>query len=43
MEVLVAADDPRTVIAWLDCHDQQAEAMFRVPFGPEEAPAPVRT
>jgi hypothetical protein len=30
-EVLVAADDPRTVVGWLAEHRQQADSMFRVP------------
>jgi hypothetical protein len=30
-EVLVAAEDPRTVVSWLAEHRQQAESMFRVP------------
>ncbi len=30
-EVLVAADDPRTVVSWLAEHRQQADSMFRVP------------
>jgi hypothetical protein len=29
-EVLVAADDPRTVVSWLAEHRQQADSMFRV-------------
>ncbi len=30
-EVLVAADTPREVIAWLARHDVRADSMFRVP------------
>ncbi|MGA2453790.1 MAG: hypothetical protein ABSG93_09750 [Solirubrobacteraceae bacterium] len=30
-EVLVAADDPRTVVSWLAEHRQRADSMFRVP------------
>jgi hypothetical protein len=30
-EVLVAADTPTAVLAWLAQHDQTAESMFRVP------------
>jgi hypothetical protein len=30
-DVLVAADDPRTVVSWLAEHRQQADSMFRVP------------
>ncbi len=30
-EVLVAAKDPRAVMAWLEQYDQQADAMFMVP------------
>jgi hypothetical protein len=30
-EVLVAAEDPRTVVSWLAEHRQQAQSMFRVP------------
>ena len=30
-EVLVAAPDPRVVVAWLAEHGQQADSMFRVP------------
>jgi hypothetical protein len=30
-QVLVAAEDPRTVVSWLAEHRQQAESMFRVP------------
>lgn len=31
IEVLVAADTPETVLAWLERHNQNADAMFRVP------------
>lgn len=37
MEVLVAADTPQAVLAWLERHDQQADAMFRVPADETEA------
>jgi hypothetical protein len=30
-EVLVAAEDPRTVVSWLAEHHRQADSMFRVP------------
>jgi hypothetical protein len=30
-EVLVAADEPREVVAWLARHGQKADSMFRVP------------
>jgi hypothetical protein len=30
-QVLVAAQDPRTVVSWLAEHRQQADSMFRVP------------
>jgi hypothetical protein len=30
-EVLVAADDPHTVVSWLAEHRKQADSMFRVP------------
>ncbi len=36
LEVLVAADTPQAVLAWLERHNQQAEAMFRVPAGEAE-------
>jgi hypothetical protein len=36
-EVLVAADDPRTVVSWLAEHRQQADSMFRVPANEFEA------
>lgn len=31
MEVLVAAERPEDVLAWLERHDEQADAMFHVP------------
>ncbi len=31
LEVLVAADSPQEVLAWLERHNQQADAMFLVP------------
>jgi len=31
LEVLVAADSPADVVAWLSRHGQQADSMFRVP------------
>jgi hypothetical protein len=37
LEVLVAADSPLEVLAWLERHNQQADAMFRVPTGEPEA------
>jgi hypothetical protein len=36
-EVLVAADTPQAVLAWLERHDQRADAMFRVPADESEA------
>ena len=36
-EVLVAADDPRDVLAWLSKHERRASGMFRVPARPGEA------
>jgi hypothetical protein len=30
-DVLVAADSPRDVVAWLSRHGRQADSMFRVP------------
>jgi hypothetical protein len=35
--VLVAAQDPRTVVRWLAEHGQQAESMFRVPEDEDQA------
>ena len=37
IEVMVAADTPEEVLAWLECHDQYADGMFRVPAEPWEA------
>ncbi len=37
LEVLVAGDTPQEVLAWLQRHDQRADAMFRVPAGESEA------
>ncbi len=37
MEVLVAAETPEDVLAWLERHDQQADAMFHVPERPSGA------
>ena len=37
LEVLVAADSPTAVLAWLERHHQQADAMFRVPADESEA------
>jgi len=37
LEVLVAADTPQAVLAWLERHNQQADAMFRVPADEVEA------
>lgn len=31
LEVLVAADTPQAVLAWLERYGQRADAMFRVP------------
>lgn len=31
MEVMVAADTPEAVLAWLERHDQYADGVFRVP------------
>ena len=36
-DVLVAADDPQDVLAWLSRHEKQASGMFRVPATPAEA------
>jgi hypothetical protein len=36
LEVLVAADTPRAVLEWLERHNQQADAMFRVPADESE-------
>ncbi len=37
LEVLVAADTPQAVLAWLERYNQQADAMFRVPADETEA------
>jgi hypothetical protein len=37
LEVLVAADRPEAVLAWLERHNQQADVMFRVPADEHEA------
>lgn len=37
LEVLVAAETPQAVLAWLERHDQRADAMFRVPKDETEA------
>jgi hypothetical protein len=37
LEVLVTADTPQAVLAWLERHNQQADAMFRVPGDETEA------
>lgn len=37
LEVLVAADTPQAVLGWLERHNQQADAMFRVPGDETEA------
>jgi hypothetical protein len=37
LEILVAADTPEAVLAWLEHHNQQAEVMFRVPTDESEA------
>lgn len=39
LEVLVAADSPQDVLAWLERHNQHADAMFRVPADETEATA----
>jgi len=36
LEVLVAADTPKAVLEWLERHNQQADAMFRVPANEAE-------
>jgi len=36
-EVLVAAKRPQDVLAWLERHNQQADAMFRVPVDETDA------
>jgi hypothetical protein len=37
LDVLVAADSPQAVLAWLEQHRQNADAMFRVPADEAEA------
>ncbi len=37
LDVLVAADTPQAVLAWLERHNQHADAMFRVPLDETEA------
>lgn len=37
LEVLVAAETPQAVLAWLERHNQQADSMFRVPLDEGEA------
>lgn len=37
LDVLVAADTPEAVLQWLERHNQQADAMFRVPRDEAEA------
>jgi hypothetical protein len=37
LEVLVTADTPQDVLAWLERHDQHADTIFRVPVRPEES------
>lgn len=37
LEVLVAADTPQAVLAWLERHNQRADAMFRVPVDEAES------
>lgn len=37
LEVIVAADTPQAVLGWLERHNQQADAMFRVPGDETEA------
>lgn len=37
LEVLVAADSPQAVLAWLERNHQRADAMFRVPRDEGEA------
>ncbi len=32
--VLITADAPTDVLAWLERHDQQADTLFRVPVDP---------
>jgi hypothetical protein len=37
MEVLIAADSPEAVLAWLERHNRHADAMFRVPVDEAES------
>jgi hypothetical protein len=37
LEVLVVADTPQAVLQWLERHDRDADAMFRVPADETEA------
>lgn len=37
LEVLVAGERPQDVLAWLERHNEQADAMFRVPVDETEA------
>jgi hypothetical protein len=37
LDVLVAADTPQEVLAWLERHNQRADVMFRVPRDETEA------
>jgi hypothetical protein len=37
LEVLVAAETPQAVLGWLERHNQEADAMFRVPGEETEA------
>jgi len=37
LEVLIAADSPQAVLAWLDRHGQRADAMFLVPDREDQA------
>ncbi|MGH8774653.1 MAG: hypothetical protein ACRDWI_05575 [Jiangellaceae bacterium] len=37
LEVLVAADTPEVVLAWLERHNEKADGMFRVPASDVEA------
>jgi hypothetical protein len=36
LDVLVAADTPEAVLAWLERHNEKADAMFRVPLDEAE-------
>lgn len=37
LDVLISAETPQAVLAWLERHNQAADAMFRVPRDPGEA------